>query len=118
MIRTLAVLLLLAGCASATQESQSCAAPEWEFPNYRTQLETASPGLKWTELNNVERTKVLSAINSSPPQTGYAYDRMGYFSRESHGMVLIVFMLGDCVWESKMATMRMLRAMLGPGEDT
>ena len=110
MIRSLALVLLLAGCATGPQE---CATPNWEWPNYRAIIEDQTPGLKWTELTNGERENALRNINSSPPMTGWVYNRIGYFSRGAHSMVLMVFMMDDCVWENRMTSARALRAMIG-----
>ena len=111
MIRSLAFALLLAGCASAAP--QECASPDWTWPNYRTLIEDQTPGLKWTELTSGERINALRNINSSPPITGWVYNRIGYFSSGSHSMVLMVFMMDDCVLENRMTPAGALRAMIG-----
>ena len=111
MIRFLALTLLLAGCASTAP--QECASQDWTWPNYRALIEDQTPGLKWTELTNGERVNALRNINSMSPRTGWGYNRIGYFSRGSHSMVLMVFMMDDCVWENRMTSARALRAMVG-----
>ena len=111
MIRFLALALLLTGCATAAQ--QECATSNWEWSNYRATVEAQTPGLKWTELTNGERVNALRNINSSDPVTGWGYNRIGYFSRGSHSMVLMVFMMDNCVWENRMTPARALRAMIG-----
>lgn len=111
MIRSVVLMLLLAGCATAGQ--QECASQDWTWPNYRARVEDQTPGLKWTELTNGERENALRNINSSPPMTGWVYNRIGYFSRGSHSMVLMVFMMDNCVWENRMTSTRALRAMIG-----
>ena len=111
MIRSVVLMLLLAGCATAGQ--QECASQDWTWPDYRARVEDQTPGLKWTELTNGERENALRNINSSPPMTGWVYNRIGYFSRGSHSMVLMVFMMDNCVWENRMTSTRALRAMIG-----
>lgn len=111
MIRSVVLMLLLAGCATAGQ--QECASQDWTWPNYRARVEDQTPGLKWTELTNGERENALRNINSSPPMTGWVYNRIGYFSRGSHSMVLMVFMMDNCVWENRMTSTRAFRAMIG-----
>lgn len=111
MIRSLALVLLLAGCDPALP--QECASPDWKWSKYRAMIDGQTPDLKWTELTNGERASALRNINSSPPKTGLVYNRIGYFSSGTHSMVLMVFMMDDCVWASSITSDRALRAMIG-----
>ena len=116
-IYSLIGFLFLSGCASGPQAAE-CYSPAWELENYQAQVNAANPGLKWTDFTPEERTRALGVINNSPPVTGYVYNRIGYFSSDNHSVVLVVFMVDNCVWEAKMTPRNMLKFLLGNGQNT
>lgn len=111
-IYSLIGFFLLSGCAAVETSSQTCASQEWEWTRYRAQIESKR-GVKWTEFSEIERRKILDYVNSAQPKTGYAYNRAGYFTGQGHSVALVVFLMGDCVWESHMTTRGVLRQMIG-----
>lgn len=113
MIRALAAALLLAGCATVERE---CAGPEWGFKTYSARLAAADPGIAWVEFSNVEKESYSRAFNAAPPvRTGFVFDRVGYFKSHLSRNVLVVSIVGDCVWLETIAPEGQVRALLGNG---
>ena len=107
--------ILAASIISFSSSAWACAEPKWEWDNYRLTVESANPTVKYTELNKDEIKSVLGVINSIPPQTGYNYNRVGYFSLGDHQPVLLVLMMGDCVWEVKLVPPGGIKMLLDNG---
>ena len=113
MIRSLALLALLAGCA--TVEPRACFSPEWEWSNYRAKIEHLYPGVVWVELTVAERDRFIEVMNTQVlPLTGAMYDRIGYFRKPGAPGVIVAHIVGECVWIAGPGYEGMVRAMIRP----
>ena len=115
MIRAIALVLLLAGCANI--EPRACFAPEWEWANYRAKIEFHVPNAKWVELTESERKRFLAEMNATDRPTGIMYDRIGYFRHPTAHYVVMAFIVGDCVWADAMSIETMVRWMVRSKEN-
>lgn len=111
----------LTGCAVdqgaplVTEQSRSCAGPRWKWGNYRAHLERNIPSIAWIELSADDRARALDRLNASGESlTGFAYDRIGFFRRGERQPVLLVFIVGDCVWVDLMTSETVVRQMAAP----
>ena len=103
---------LLSGCVAA---SKPCFAPEWEFSNYRAKME--SRGMAWVELTDAERQRALETMNRDiHPPAGIQYERIGYFRHPGEHMVVVAYMMRNCVWVQGMAFESEIRRIVAPKE--
>ena len=108
---------LLAGCATQEPVSKTCFAPEWSWPAYKAKMERAAPGTTWIELTEAERDRLLYVMNVEIDRpTGIMYDRIGYFRKSGVRYVVMVFMVGDCVWADSFVFEAAVKTMARPRE--
>jgi hypothetical protein len=97
----------MAGCAVVGGKSDelACAGPEWEWAAYRQRIADKVPGAAWVELTSDERKAFIGRMNkANEPNTGFAFSRVGYFKTETSMTVLLVYIVGDCVWSTMTTT--------------
>ena len=101
---------LLSGCVAA---SKPCFTPEFEFSTYRAKME--SRGMAWVELTDAERERATRIMNQDThPPTGIQYERIGYFRRPGEHMVVVAYMMKNCVWVQGMTFESEIRRIVAP----
>ena len=114
MIRALALLAFLAGCASI--EQKACFTPAWEWATYLERIERQIPGAVWVELTESERGRFMADMNKTDRPTGIMYDRVGYFRHRDSNHVMLVFIVGDCVWVDAIGIESIIKWVVRPRE--